>query len=102
MKFLSSLDARDRCLLLWSLGTALFLAVAIGFLLPNSNANDNPLPSTYLAGQHVSARCVRHTGAEANYPIERWERPLTELPAEAGPRCRGYFCAAIFAGVGGH
>ena len=32
MKFLSSLDAKDRRLLLWSLGAALVLAVAAGIL----------------------------------------------------------------------
>ena len=26
--------------------------VATGFLLPNGNDNDNPLPSTYLSGRH--------------------------------------------------
>jgi hypothetical protein len=84
MKFLSSLDARDRHLLTWCLGIALSLAVLIGLLLPNSSANDNPLPSTYLAGQH-GARAAYETLLSANYPIERWERPLGELAATAGP-----------------
>ena len=34
MKLLSSLDAKDRRLLLWSVGIAVALAVALGFLLP--------------------------------------------------------------------
>ena len=84
MKLLSSLDARDRRLLVWCLGIALSLAALIGFLLPNSNGNDNPLPSTYLAGQH-GARAAYETLLAANYPIERWERPLSELAATAGP-----------------
>jgi hypothetical protein len=84
MKFLPSLDPRDRRLLMWSLGTALVLAVILGFLLPNQNANDNPLPSTYLAGQH-GARAAYETLLRSNYPIERWERPLGELAASAGP-----------------
>ena len=84
MKFLSSLDAKDRSLLLWCLGGALSLAVLIGFLLPNGNGNDNPLPSTYLAGQH-GARAAYDTLLRANYPIDRWERPLGELAATAGP-----------------
>ncbi len=46
MKFLSSLDAKDRSLLLWCLGIAIALAVLTGFLLPNGNSNDNPLPSS--------------------------------------------------------
>ncbi len=47
MTFLSSLDAKDRRLLLWCVGIGLALAVATGFLLPNSD-NDNPLPSTVI------------------------------------------------------
>lgn len=84
MRFLSSLDPKDRSLLLWCLGGAISLAVLIGFLLPNGNGNDNPLPSTYLAGQH-GARAAYDTLLRANYPIDRWERPLSELAATAGP-----------------
>jgi hypothetical protein len=85
MKFLPSLDSADRKLLLWSVGIALVLAVAIGLLMPSSNNNDNPLPSTYLAGQH-GARAAYETLLRSNYPIERWERPLSELAAQAGPQ----------------
>ena len=56
MKLLSSLDPKDRRLLLWSLGIAITLALFIGFVLPSGNGNDNPLPSSYLSGQHGSAR----------------------------------------------
>jgi hypothetical protein len=85
MNFLSSLDSADRKLLLWSVGIALVLAVAIGLLTPSSNNNDNPLPSTYLAGQH-GARAAYETLLRSNYSIERWERPLAELAAQAGPQ----------------
>jgi hypothetical protein len=84
MKFLSSLDARDRRLLLWFVGIGVALAIATGFLLPRESNNDNPLPSTYLAGQH-GARAAYETLLRSNYPIERWERPLSELAATAGP-----------------
>ncbi len=84
MKFLSSLDAQDRKLLMWSVGIALALAVATGFLMPHGNDNNNPLPSTYLAGQH-GARAAYETLLRSNYQIERWERPLSELAATAGP-----------------
>ncbi|HTB98827.1 MAG TPA: DUF4350 domain-containing protein [Terracidiphilus sp.] len=84
MKFLASLDPRDRRLLLWSVGIAVTLAAGIGLFLPNSNSNDNPLPSSYLAGQH-GARAAYETLLDAHYPIERWERPLSELAANAGP-----------------
>jgi hypothetical protein len=83
--FLASLDSTDRKLLLWSVGIALVLAVAIGFLMPSSNSNDNPLPSSYLSGQH-GARAAYETLLRANYPIARWERPLSELAAQAGPQ----------------
>ncbi len=84
MRFFSSLDAGDRRLLLWCLGIGLALAVLTGFLLPNGNSNSNPLPSTYLSGQH-GARAAYETLLRSNYPIERWERPLAELAATAGP-----------------
>lgn len=84
MRFMSSLDAKDRRLLLWSLAVAIGLAVVIGFVLPNDNNNDNPLPSTYLTGQH-GARAAYETLAHSGYAIERWERPLSELAAAAGP-----------------
>jgi hypothetical protein len=84
MTFLSSLDAKDRRLLLGCVSIALVLAVAIGFLLPGSSSNTNPLPSSYLAGQH-GARAAYETLLRSNYSIERWERPLAELAATAGP-----------------
>jgi hypothetical protein len=84
MTFLSSLDAKDRRLLLWFVGIAVALAVVTGFLLPNGNDNDNPLPSTYLAGQH-GARAAYETLLRSGYTLERWERPLNELAATAGP-----------------
>jgi hypothetical protein len=84
MTFLSSLDAKDRKLLMWCVGIAITLAVVTGFLLPNGNDNDNPLPSSYLAGQH-GARAAYETLLRSNYPIERWEQPLSDLAATAGP-----------------
>ena len=85
MRFAASLDAKDRRLLAVALGLALALALLIGFLTPSGNSNDNPLPSTYLAGQH-GARAAYETLLRAGYPIERWERPLPELAAIAGPQ----------------
>lgn len=84
MKFLASLDARDRKLLLWCVAIAVTLAVLTGFLLPSDNSNDNRLPSTYLTGQH-GARAAYDTLVRSGYSIERWERPLGELAATAGP-----------------
>jgi hypothetical protein len=82
--FLSSLDPKDRKLLLWSVGIAVGLAVVIALVMPNENNDENPLPSTYLSGKH-GARAAYETLLQAGYKIERWERPLTELAASAGP-----------------
>ena len=59
MRFMSSLDPRDRRLLLWSVSIAIGLAVLIGFVIPNDNNNDNPLPSTYLSGPAWRASRLR-------------------------------------------
>ncbi|MGA2650912.1 MAG: DUF4350 domain-containing protein [Terracidiphilus sp.] len=84
MRFLRSLDAKDRRLLLWCLGIAITLAVVTGFLMPRSDSNGNSLPSTYLAGRH-GARAAYETLVRSNYLIERWEQPLTDLAAQSGP-----------------
>ena len=84
MKLFPSLDAKDRKLLLWALGIGLTLAILTGFLLPNGNGNDNPLPSSYLSGQH-GARAAYETLLRSGYQVERWERPLDELASIAGP-----------------
>ena len=84
MNFLSSLDPKDRRLLIGCGSAAVVLAVITGILLPNSNNDENRLPSTYLSGQH-GAMAAYETLARAGYPVERWERPLTELAAGAGP-----------------
>jgi hypothetical protein len=85
MKFLSSLDAKDRKLLLWAVGVAIALAIVAGVLLPNSDSDDNRLPSSYLSGKH-GALAAYEMLERAGYPIERWERPLSELAAQAGPQ----------------
>jgi hypothetical protein len=84
MKFMSSLDPKDRRLLLWSVSIAIGLAALIGFVLPHENNNENPMPSTYLSGQH-GARAAYESLLRSGYSIERWERPLGELAATAGP-----------------
>jgi len=84
MKVMSSLDLKDRRLLLWSVGIAVGLALVIGLVMPNENNDDNPLPSTYLSGRH-GARAAYESLLRAGYGIERWERPLSELAASAGP-----------------
>lgn len=84
MSFLSSLDRKDRRLLFWIVGVGVALAILTGVLMPNHNGDDNPMPSTYLAGQH-GARAAYETLLRSGYPLERWEHPLSELAAQAGP-----------------
>jgi len=84
MRFMSSLDPSDRRLMLWSIAVAISLAVIIGLIMPNGNNSDNPMPSTYLSGQH-GARAAYESLLRSGYNIERWERPLGELAAVAGP-----------------
>ncbi len=83
MRFLSTLDAKDRRLLLWLVGAGVGLAILTGFLMPKSD-NDNPLPSSYLAGRH-GALAAYETLLRSGYEVQRWERPLGELARTAGP-----------------
>jgi hypothetical protein len=82
--FLPSLDAKDRRLLTWCAAVVVVLAVATGILLPSDESHENPLPSSYSTGQH-GALAAYETLVRAGYAIERWERPLPELAATAGP-----------------
>ena len=84
MRFMSSLDAKDRKLLLWSIAIAFGLAVVIALVMPSDDNDQNTMPSTYLAGKH-GARAAYESLLRSGYKIERWERPLTELADAAGP-----------------
>jgi hypothetical protein len=84
VRILNSLDAKDRRLLLLCIAAAGVLAVVSGVLLPNGNSNENRLPSSYLTGQHGTLAAYE-TLVRSGYAIERWERPLQELSAQAGP-----------------
>ncbi|HWE85262.1 MAG TPA: DUF4350 domain-containing protein [Terracidiphilus sp.] len=83
--FLPSLDSKDRKLLLWSLGAALVLATAAGVLANGGDDDDNRIPSSYMTGKH-GALAAYETLVRSGYDVERWERPLAELAAEAGPQ----------------
>ena len=83
--FLPSLDPKDRRLLLLSLGAALVLAVAAGILANSNDNDDNSVPSSYLTGKH-GALAAYETLERSGYDVERWERPLAELAAQAGPQ----------------
>ena len=83
MSFLGSLDAKDRRLLLWCVGVGIALAIVTGLLLPSAD-NDNPLPSSYLAGRH-GALAAYETLLRSGYQVQRWEHPLADLAQSAGP-----------------
>ena len=85
MKFLPSLDSKDRKLLLWSLSAAMVLAVAAGFLANSNSDDDNRIPSSYMTGKH-GALAAYEVLVRSGYDVERWERPLGELAAQAGPQ----------------
>ena len=84
MSFLSGIDPRDRKILFWCLGAAIFLAVVSGVLIAKSSKDDNTLPSSYLTGKH-GARAAYETLLNSGYDIQRWERPLSDLAEQAGP-----------------
>ena len=82
MKFLASIDPRDRKLLLFCLGAVVVLAVLNGVLARDEDKDENPTPSSYLTGKH-GARAAFDLLQSDGYAIERWEQPLSELPARA-------------------
>jgi hypothetical protein len=82
MKPLASLDAKDRRLLLVCLVSVVALALLTALFARNQNRDDNPLPSSYLTGRH-GARAAYELLQESGYKVERWERPLSELGAQA-------------------
>lgn len=83
MNFLGSLDSKDRKLLLWCVGIGVTLAILTGILMPDAD-NNNPLPSSYLAGRH-GALAAYETLLRSGYQVQRWERPLADLAQSAGP-----------------
>ncbi len=82
MSFLTTLDARDRKLLLICLLAVVVLAVITGVFARNQNRDDDPVPSSYLTGRH-GARAAYDLLASSGYRIERWEEPLSELARQA-------------------
>lgn len=85
MKFLSSLDKKDRILLISVVFLALALAILAGIFTRDKDEKENPTPSSFTHGRH-GASAAYETLARSGYTIEHWERPLAELAAEAGPQ----------------
>jgi hypothetical protein len=78
MKLFSSLDPKDRKLLLGCLCVVVVLAVLTALLARNQNSDTNPLPSSYLTGRH-GARAAFEMLKANGYDVERWEQPLSNL-----------------------
>jgi len=81
MKLFASLDARDRKLLIGCICAVVVLAVVTAFFARSEDRDDNPVPSTYRTGKH-GARAAYELLKANGYDVERWEQPLSDLPAK--------------------
>ena len=86
MTFLSSLDQKDRRLLLWSLGIAVVPGRAHRLSAARRQQQQQPLPSSYLSGQH-GARAAYETLLRSNYQSSagsvrsaNWPPPPVRIP----------------------
>ncbi|HEY1806616.1 MAG TPA: DUF4350 domain-containing protein, partial [Terracidiphilus sp.] len=82
MKFLPSLDVKDRRLLIGCGIAVVFLALITALLSRNQNNDDNPMPSSYLTGKH-GARAAFELLQASGYNVGRWEQPLSDLADRA-------------------
>lgn len=81
MKIFPSLDSRDRTALVVCLSLVVVIVVLIAVLAPQQQ-DDSPIPSSYGAGTH-GAKAAYLTLLRSGYSLERWERPLAELPTQS-------------------
>ncbi len=84
MKFLTSLDSKDRSMLLIVFAMVAALLAVFAVLTPSEDPNRNPLPDSYLAGRH-GAKAAFLFLQRSGYTIERWHQPLRDLAEHAGP-----------------
>ena len=82
MTFLSSLDPKDRKLLIICLSRGGFGWHYQAFFSRNQNNDDNPVPSSYLTGKH-GARAAYDLLQASGYNVQRWEQPLSDLAGQA-------------------
>ena len=83
----SSLDRRDRQLLMGCLAAVAVIIVAIALVAPRQR-DESPVPSSYGAGTH-GAKAAYLLLARSGYQVERWERPLAELDGAGHPPTDG-------------
>ena len=74
----STLSRRDRVLLAVSIACVLLMVLLLALVSPSAN-EDDPLPSSYGTGRH-GARAAYLLLQQSGYHVERWSRPLNELP----------------------
>ena len=84
MKLLASLDPKDRRMLYIVLGLVAVLFVLLAVFTPAQDPNRNQVPSSYLTGRH-GAKAAFTLLQQSGYTVERWEQPLGDLAAQAGP-----------------
>ena len=84
MKLLASLDANDRRMLFIALGLVALVLIVLAVFTSREDPNRNPIPDSYLSGQH-GAKAAFTLLQQSGYTIERWEEPLHDLAAQAGP-----------------
>jgi uncharacterized protein DUF4350 len=84
MKFLASLDLKDRRMLLISLGLVAVLLAILAVFTPGEDPDKNPVPVSYLTGQH-GAKAAFTLLQQSGYTVERWEQPLSDLAGHSGP-----------------
>ena len=82
MSLFSSLDPKDRRMLLVILGLVAVLFLVFVLFVPAQDPNDNPTPSSYLPGQH-GAKAAFTLLQQSGYTVERWQRSLGDLAAHA-------------------
>jgi hypothetical protein len=78
MKLFAGIDARDRRLLVITLAGIVLLVIVTALFARNQSSDDNPVPSTYLTGQH-GARAAYDLLESSGYRVQRWENPLGDL-----------------------
>jgi hypothetical protein len=82
MSLLTSLDQKDRRMLLVILGLVALLFLVFVLFAPQQDPNSNPTPSSYLAGEH-GAKAAFTLLQQSGYAVERWEESLSGLAARA-------------------
>jgi hypothetical protein len=84
MKLFSSLDSKDRNMMLVILGLIAALFVVLAFLTPPQDPNSNTVPDSNLAAHH-GAKAAFTLLAQSGYAIQRSEVPLSTVASQAGP-----------------